>query len=260
MDGFERIDGELLYDLWAPAESPWSAWAKPVLFAHMTSAEPARITPPALEAVDWSWLPGGNLDTALVLDLPGQETVYAAAAVAQRGYRPVPLFNTSPGPAAALDLAPVMRGLADCGAALVRAALPAEAPPAFMLDAERLPPGRPPGPGKFDNRWITFPQDFPSGVRLLAAGVRTVLVLRRSNKSVADDLRDVLLGWQKAGLLLQIKDISRDEAPTALSLPSFGPLRLLSFFTKWGLGLRRNSAGGFGATVPEPKSGGGHYG
>ena len=39
------------------------------------------------------------------------------------------------------------------------------APPAFLLDSDRMKAPAP-DPGRFDNRWLVFPQDFPSAAFL----------------------------------------------------------------------------------------------
>ena len=62
-----------------------------------------------------------------------------------------------------------------------------------------MQPPVPPSPGKFDNRWVVFPQDFPSATFLRSRGVADVLLIH-SGKSVQEDLAHVLLRWQQGGL------------------------------------------------------------
>ena len=64
------------YRIWAPDNALWTQWAKPVLF---------------LPAVKWA--PYGDGRTALFVDLPGKRGVLEGLALAQMGYRPVPLYN-----------------------------------------------------------------------------------------------------------------------------------------------------------------------
>src|SRR6202008_1339291 len=94
-------DKQELFNNWAPPYSVWSPWAKPVLFAHypMPLPELIPLPPPDLsdipsalgEAVQERW--------ALVVDLPGPQSVFVGLALADMGYRPVPLFNACPPPA-----------------------------------------------------------------------------------------------------------------------------------------------------------------
>lgn len=87
-----------IYDAWAPASSEWSQWVKPVLFAHLPVTFDA--SPDAVVAVvDHSLaerLPRSDGATALVLDLPGALGVQMAGPLVERGYRPVPLYNSFP--------------------------------------------------------------------------------------------------------------------------------------------------------------------
>ena len=98
-------------------------------------------------------------------------------------------------------LIPLMLALAKGGLYLKTISIGPTAPAAFLLDADRMQPAVPPSPGKFDNRWVVFPQDFPSATRLRARGVSDVLVIH-AGKSVQEDLAHVLLRWQQGGLRL----------------------------------------------------------
>src|SRR5437763_11166444 len=84
-----------VFEIWAPPDSLWSPWAAPALFNWLHCIEQDR--PMDDLTVDVNSL---DLDdsTAVVLDLPGVRTVRVAMALAAKGHRPVPLFNTSPGP------------------------------------------------------------------------------------------------------------------------------------------------------------------
>src|SRR4051812_36295429 len=90
------IYSDALYLLWAPAESPWSPWVKPVLFAQWSAEElPVR----DVEAAEIEWTPPADGRTALVCDLPGGYGVAVSTALAVRwGYRPILLYNALPGP------------------------------------------------------------------------------------------------------------------------------------------------------------------
>jgi hypothetical protein len=157
------MDGRTAYDAWAPASAIWSDWARPVLFAQAADAPPDD-APPQTTALDLSWVDAREGNTAVVVDLPGAMSVELGLALAASGFRPVPLFNACDGRDAALDLKPIVHRLLDGAASLSQRALPDDAPPAFLLDSRRMEVAAPP-PGKFDNRWLSFPQDFPSATR-----------------------------------------------------------------------------------------------
>src|SRR5438270_13651085 len=81
-----------VFELWAPDESIWSQWVKPVLFAHMPAAPASDDVVPA--ATTWppiNWLPAADGGTALILDVPCDAGVWLGLRAAEAGYRPVPL-------------------------------------------------------------------------------------------------------------------------------------------------------------------------
>ncbi len=248
-----------LFDIWGPSWALWSRWAKPVLFAESIGAAPISLETEALPKLDFA----RNDDLALVVDLPSAESVKAGLALAEFGYRPVPLFNGTRGPrlvgvpgAAVVDNTSIVAWLVAGADILQRLHLPPIAPPAFLLDSGRKSPGINPSPGSFDNRWVVFPQDFPSASFLLAHDIRRVLLLQSNAQSQPQaDLAHVLLRWQQAGLILFVADAQNVTHPESLVVkrpPHFGSLwyRALAL-----VGLRRNSAGGFGSIVPQPSSG-----
>lgn len=94
------------------------------------------------------------------MDLPGAQSVATGIAVAMKGYRPVPLYNSCNGPMPVVDLSELMDVIADGTEALKQRPIHDESPPSFLLDSRRMTGT--PLPARFDNRWMTFPQDFPS--------------------------------------------------------------------------------------------------
>jgi hypothetical protein len=249
------MTGEEAFAVWAPEESIWSPWAKPVLFA--ADGEVAAAVAPPATAVDVSWSPAATRRTALVIELPGAVAVAAALALAERGYRPVPLFNSSFGPQAVVPVGPLRAlraALLDGCARLASARLPPEAPPAFLLDSDRKGV-EPPAPEKFDNRWVVFAQDFPSASFFRRQGVESVLLVTPRGAVVALDLEHVLYRWREGGLGLLRQDV---EGGAAVTLDVRRPRGFRSAWYRLlvTLRLRRNSAGGFGSVVPAPGGGG----
>lgn len=242
------MTGEQCYGIWAPDDSPWSAWAKPVPFSQLdTLGVRARQVP-----VFNGRLPRFASDTAVVVELDGRESVGAGLALAEHGWRPVPLFNATMAPKAVVDVVPVMETLLGGADALGAILIRPHAPPAFLIDALRMQGA--PRPGTYDNRSIVLPQDFPSATMLIARGIRTVVLYRREKGKPRQDLSHVLLRWQQAGIELRSVDLDGEEDRLVVSPPSL-------FRKAWHrmialLGLRRSNVGGFGALVPEASSGG----
>jgi hypothetical protein len=246
---------EEVYESWAPPGGAWSLWARPVLFAQML---PGKEGPPS--AAPWSeldvgWVPVAGGETALVVDLAGEESVRTGLALAARGYRPVPLYNACTGPLEVIDQGPILEGLR-AGAAYLRALhLSPSAPPAFLLDARRLSPSQPVKPGVFDNRWQVFRQDFPSAETLKARGVTRAMLVQRGRWLARPDLADVLRGWQEAGIALMAKDVNGAAPPEPFRVAPLAWYRAAWNQVREALGLRRSPPGGFGHIVPEPSHG-----
>jgi hypothetical protein len=150
-----------------------------------------------------------------------------------------------------MDLA---RALVDAAGVLESTKLPAQAPPAFLLDSRRFDGIL--APNWFDNRWVVLPEDFPSANRLLAAGIRRCVLI--ADDIPKRDLPHVLLRYKKAGIQLLHLNLEGLLTPHVPKKPSWFGSLLARFWVM--LGLRRSSAGGFGALVPEPSSNGGRSG
>jgi hypothetical protein len=265
------MDGSQLFEVWAPEESVWSRWAKPALFAGgapVLAAQPSQPVSPAMpvhstDPQAGSYDPGG-LDTwtAFVVDMPGERSVDLGMALARSGCRPVPLFNTAYHQFAIVPVYPILKKLRDSADELQGFAIPTDAPPIFLLDAKRLEPGTPPQPGKFDNRWAVFPQDFPSANFLLSRGVRRVVVLQeeRLQGTPRTDLAHVLLRWQEGGVEIYDQDPDGNMSPRPIQVAKPSAFRSLFYRTLTLAGLRRSSAGGFGSTIPVPSQSSGRSG
>ncbi|HTW93691.1 MAG TPA: hypothetical protein VMD30_02785 [Tepidisphaeraceae bacterium] len=246
------MDSKELFNLWAPDFRDWSAWAKPIAFA---GPEPVIEAPPPAEAppIDVSWAPTSR-DTVIILDLPGAIAVQTGLALISRSYWPVPLFNGADGISAVVPIDDIRMALWQGEAALQNAPLDPHAPPVFLLDSNRMP-RMSAMPGQFDNRWFTFPQDFPSANLLLSKGIKKAIVRQDGRAAVQNDLAHVLLRWQKAGISMELKLLGQQVQPVSIAKPvSFGAWWYVAMAM---LGLHHNSAGGFGSIVPIPSQGGG---
>jgi hypothetical protein len=194
--------------------------------------------------------------------MPGARSVEIGLGLARAGYRPVPMFNTAYHPSAIVPVEPILRRLQEGEAEIRSLVIPADAPPAFLLDAKRLDPSAPPAPGKFDNRWAVFPQDFPSASFLLSRHIRRVVVLQSEALQGKPrlDLAHVLLRWREAGIELYVQDPDGTEAPRPLQVDRPSAFRSLFYRALTLAGLRRSSAGGFGSIIPVPSSSSGRSG
>lgn len=247
---------------WAPDSSIWTPWAKPVLFSSVPRVRPleaelmAKLNQLPLERAAFT-----AKRTAVIIDLPGSDGVVEAMALARQGYRPVPLYNGVYGPnqkAMIIDVTELVGALFAFADELNQAGIVHEAPPVFMLDANRMD-GLSKQVGKFDNRWCIFPQDMPSAAFLLENGVERVVVF---TDWIKNDLAHILQRYDEKGIaLFQTKD-----GTTLLPRKGIKASGFKGFLYRFKLisGLTRNYAGGFGGVVPEPTqsrhSGGRYYG
>jgi hypothetical protein len=262
------MTGRELYEIWAPQWDEWSPWVKPVLFTEIEDVA-LPVTAPAMPAEsDLHCSAGFRRDTALVLDLPGLQSLMAAFSLAKDGYRPVPLFNTTSGrrqrvPPSKCVLASVpamVQVLSAPPPEYVRNAIIGDNPPAFLLDSYRLSPDNRPAPGMYDNRWIAFPQDFPSAAFLKSRGITQVIVIQEGYGSPADDLAHVLRRWQEAGISLFVQEASEASSLRPIDVQRPSGFRSMIYRVLVLMKLRRNSAGGFGSVIPIPGEGGHGFG
>ena len=156
--------------------------------------------------------------SAVIVDLPGAEAVHAGLLLAERGFWPVPLFNGTSGPSPVIDVAADHAragGAASSGCGSARSRRMRAAGVSARLAAPRRS-GVAVKPGAYDNRWVTLPQDFPSGALLASRGIRGATLIQRDGLSIPPDLAHVLRRWQDQGITLRVIDLGeRAGRPTA---------------------------------------------
>ncbi len=261
------MSNEYIYNIWAPIDSPWSNWVKPVLFACMDSWP--------LSEVPWypeeiGFIPPVAGTVAIVADLPGDRGVSIGISLALNGYQPVPLYNALPGPTfeeinsfgspipvSLIDVAPIINALRRGTLFLSKQPPPTNAPPVFLLDANRRAATRPPSPGTYDNRSITFVTDFPSANYLLSHGITEVLLLQENRVHPQSDLAHTLRRWQDGGIIIKTKDLFSPIPAIPLTVEKPTWYGAIWYRVLVALGLRRSELGGFGGLVPFPGGGGG---
>jgi hypothetical protein len=271
---------EQIFKIWAPSSSIWSPWAKPVMFTQLRCG--GEDTSDDVPSVDLTWLGDAwGEGSACIVDLPSKDSMEVGLALVRRGYRPVPLYNSSPGPkeavglesastlqslglqgvspgrpTAAVDMSALLEAACRATRVLLRTQIDPAAPPAFLLDAARLLGNNPIGEGVFDNRWMTFPQDFPSANFLKTHGIQSVLLIQRVLLQPQEDLAHVLLRWQESGISIDAKDILEGSSPAKITVARPSRFKRAWYRALAVAGLRRSSAGGFGSVIPETRSAG----
>jgi hypothetical protein len=251
-----------LYNLWAPKDSIWCNWAKPVLFADHAFDDLPLSSSANWKTLNIAWAPAGDGGSTVILDLPGAFSVYFAMALGRHGFRPVPMFNgvagSRFGASPVIDVSPIVSALHATVEDLMTFRLPPNAPPVFLLDSNRRHGEGLLEPGRFDNRWCVFPQDFPSANFLLSQKIRNVVLVKDNADRPQRDLAHVLLRWQDAGIQILSCQHSYQNPPAPIQIERPDNFRALWYRAMVLAGLRRNSTGGFGGIVPEPSSSGGY--
>ena len=252
------MTGEEIFGKWAPEDSIWSQWVIPVPFAQMfwVDGSPTEATQ---NGDNECWFAAtGTQGIALVVDLPGAQAICYGLAAARRGIRPVPVIDGSPcaaegwwgqrpGIDIVVDMRELLRGLHSGAEILAELPLASDAPPAFLLDANRDNGGATPPRSSFDNRWKTFPQDYPSARLLRERGIHRVIVIQRlASDWIREDLQHVLLRWQKGGITIQVQGIEERSEPREIKVSQPSWYRASWYRALAMVGLQRGAFGGFG--------------
>jgi len=253
--------GKDLYRIWAPDNSIWSKWVSPALFAQIECSEGSTASNPTLPSQIWPAISTLS-QAAAVIDLPGADAIRFGIALAKHGYRPVPIINPSPGPSllpfshpSASNTSLSVNALANeiCAAThvLQNLNLPSTSLPVFILDSKRLTGDREISKEIYDNRWMVFPEDFPSARFMLENAIKQVILVQEDRRPPQSDLASVLIKWQRSGIDVLLKVTTATDAPYKITVSSANRLsefidHLLIF-----LGVSRKSVGGFGSSFPE---------
>lgn len=247
-----------IYRIWAPPDALWSRWVKPILFSFVDRVFESRAARSVRFERDWI-PPAGS--TAIILDLPEDDGVLWSLDLARLGYRPVPLYNALPfplsekmtapayRPACTVLMEPILASLVREASVLDQVHLAPDAPPVFLLNADRRLARTDAAPGVFDNRSVCFVTDFPSADFLLTHGIQSAVIVQESEK-FARDLVETLVAWQQGGIKIFYKrrGDAGQPSPVVVNRPSF--LGVIWFRLGVLLGLRRSELGGFGGIVP----------
>jgi hypothetical protein len=262
------VTPEELFSFWAPRESLWSPWVIPVPFAQMSCSDSVDQST-ATQAIEATSILDAADSLAVVVDLPGGEAIRFGLALAQRGFRPVPVIDGSPSPLLApfsprlhyeearanqivvVDMTDLLAALCAGGKLLQTLSLSANAPPAFLLDSMRMSGEKNTEKAICDNRWKVIPQDFPSAAFLKQQGIRQVILVQKERRRPQEDLAEVLVRWQRAGVEMLLSDEKHTRQAQAIRIGEPPRVRaswrrLLEIF-----GLHRNSIAAFGARSDE---------
>jgi len=267
------MTGQELFKTWASSDSAWSQWVSPALFAQIACTDGAAADGVDVPVPTWQE-EKASPESAVIVDLPGADSIRLAMALAKLGYWPVPIINASPGPVGlqlnflpqpanvtpqsivVLDMSSLVREICIGTAFLQKLTFASDAPPVFILDALRLRGINPIRDDMFDNRWMVFPQDFPSARCLTEKKIKRVTLVQTEKAHPLEDLSHVLLRWQEAGIEIFAGASGDTNAPSRITVSKPSRFKASWYRALATVGLRRSSVGGFGSFIPETSAAG----
>jgi len=197
------MTGREAFKIWAPSDSKWSAWVRPVPFVIYKPEEVNQIMSFAIPEV--FFIDTLNTEMAIFLDLPGYEGIKEGLALARLGWCPIPLYNGTdeqPGVKALVDNHSIECALFWGAGILKDLNIKKDAPPVFLLDYNRTHRYKPEN-SYFDNSWDLYSQDIPSAEYFTDNGIKKIVVC---GDKIHKDLKRVLYTFQKKGLQILYTD------------------------------------------------------
>ena len=184
-----------IYNIWAPSTSKWSNWVKPIAFITLDSNQKIY------EIINYNIPKINYLDkylenTIIIIDTKADNAIKEAIALANIGYRPIPLFNGTNAPLNATAtcnnylIAPYLIWGAK---QLTKIKIKKDANPVFILDINRLNRKKI-NKTIFDNSWDIYDQDLPSYKYLLNNKINKIII---KSDYIAKDLKKILYNYQK---------------------------------------------------------------
>lgn len=192
------MTGKDIFKNWAPVGARWTDWVRPVSFVSIKDTCKTGITCnftiPTINYI--SKLPA---NMAIIVDLPGYDSINEGLALAQIGFRPIPLFNGTneqEGAMALVDNHVIENALIWGASELTKIEIRPDALPAFLLDSNRTHRFKM-NVSIFDNSWDLYDQDIPSAEYFLNHGIHNMIV--RSEK-IQLDVAKILYKFSRKGI------------------------------------------------------------
>ena len=194
-----------IYKIWAPENDKWSGWVRPVPFVGINDKSKqyvnSNVSLPAIEYAEEL-----TEKTAIIVDLPGRDSLLEGLSLAKIGYRPVPTYNGTmeqKGARATVDNQSIGEMLLWGATALADMELEEDLPPAFLLDKNRLQRYKLNG-AIFDNSYDVYSQDLPTAEYFVNNGINRIIVVC---DSLSKDLKKILKTYKKKKLV--VKEVKR---------------------------------------------------
>lgn len=197
------MKGKEVYKIWAPSNNKWTSWVRPVPFVEIDynfkiyQSDNFQIS----KIEDVKDL--GN-NSAIIIDLPGIESIEAGIEFAKLNFIPIPVYNGTmeqEGVLSTTDNKEIIYGLIKYARILKDIKVDDNAKPAFLLDSNRMNRYKLDS-SVFDNSWDIYAQDLPSAEFLIKNDIEKVLII---SNIIREDLRKILYKYQKKGIKVFLK-------------------------------------------------------
>ena len=192
------MTGKDIYKIWAPTDAKWVDWVRPVPFIDINEKlelyEVSNFEIPNINYIH-KLIP----NTAIIIDIPGSESIKEGLAVAKLGYRPIPIYNgttETKKARATVNNHLVTMGLIQGAIELKKIEISNNAMPAFLLDSNRMNRYKI-DISVFDNSWDIYAQDIPSAEYFLKNNINQIVV---RGEKIQKDLRKILYKFQEKGI------------------------------------------------------------
>ena len=190
------------YKIWAPSGKKWTDWVRPVPFiaasANVKGYHLGELSIPHVDFIDDSFH-----HAAVIVDLPGDESIELGLAMARLGYRPVPIYNGTieqENARATVDNQTVGAALLWGSEILKEIEIKDEAYPVFLVDKNRLHRHKIDA-SVFDNSWDVYPQDLPSADYFLKNGIHEIIVI---SDTISKDLKAIFRKYKKKNIRIRL--------------------------------------------------------
>lgn len=197
------MNGKEIYKIYAPKDTKWTEWIRPVPFVAIDKYSRKPIT---------NWIDRKVIftdkyekDTVIFVDLPGKESIELGISLAHIGYRPIPLFNGTDeqiGSQSTTDTYLIESCLINGSEKLKNILIENNANPAFLLDSSRTNRYRA-NESIFDNSWDLYKQDIPTFDFFKKNEIGKIIVV---GNMVQRDLRKIFFEFQNKGIEIYLTD------------------------------------------------------
>ena len=188
------------FEVWTSGDSKWVNWVRPAPFVLSESdwSDHAKCFI-SFDIPDVFYTEKLQKDTAIVVDRCGYNSINEGLALAELGWRPIPLYNGTNeqyGAMALVDNHGIECALLWGADGLKTLSFNKDAPPAFLLDSNRMHRYKM-KVSVFDNSWDLYNQDIPSPEYFISNGVDKIVIV---GEKIHKDLRTIFYVFQKNGI------------------------------------------------------------